>query len=91
MNLKDLTVKQVLQALFFDAAQDTCLFDVEDDADGWGEHDPEDVRFDLSSCIDEVLYKVGVMNSAENCGEATDMVLEAWPNLAEYLAVTTDR
>lgn len=51
--------------------------------------DPDEIRMKLANAIEEVAYLLGVPDTAENHGDLTDTVLEAYADLAEYLEETS--
>lgn len=55
------------------------------------DEDPDEVRADLSNAVGHTLWLLGLPETAEACGEATDIILARLPALAAFLDKTSDR
>ena len=91
MNLyeENMTVARAITAVFLTVAGNGDWWYLTRLADFDGE-DPEDVRCDLANAIEETLETLGIASTAENCGEATNLVLELLPELDQFLQETTE-
>lgn len=53
------------------------------------ENNPESLREDFDRALGETLAHLSIADTAENLGEAGDLVLESWKPFASFLTETT--
>lgn len=51
----------------------------------------EEVREELANLAGELLAMFSLPDTAETCGEVSEWLTDAWPHLAAFLTLTTDR
>ena len=91
MNITDITPQQAVRAVFFSIIeQGDWRYLGYEIPDTFIDEDSDNVRVDLSDAIEETLAVLGVDSSAENWGDAADIVLAVLPVLSRFLEDTSE-
>lgn len=89
LDLTPWPVARVLRTIFWAIAENGYSslhnFDETDE-----DNDPEELREEFDRALSETLNALGFPDTAENLGEAADIVLECWKPFNTYLAETTE-
>lgn len=89
-DISDISPAQAICAVFLVYVRDSDFgYLVDNDLEGFGDENPDDVRCDFNDAIEYTLCELGVNCSAENVGEAGNIVLEWLTDLACYFEETT--